>query len=87
MEETTIIERINQQTSSLNQEIKRLLNEYQSEKQRCDELNKSYNDQLQEIERIKTAIQLFERNHQQVDNKIKLAEQEIAQLHARLDNK
>ncbi|ELP91598.1 hypothetical protein EIN_129380 [Entamoeba invadens IP1] len=85
MEEANISEKINLETQSLNEEIKRLMSSYQNEKQECDELQKNYNEQLDEIQRIKNAIELFEKNHQQVEAKIKQTEDEIATLRARLD--
>ncbi|GAT91402.1 hypothetical protein CL6EHI_151550 [Entamoeba histolytica] len=41
VEEAGIIDKINQETQLLNEEVKRLMASYQNEKQQCDELQKS----------------------------------------------
>ena len=82
MEQQNIIDKINKETEMLNEEVKRLVASYQEEKKQCDELQRSYDNQLQEILVLKEAIEKFEENHKKIDIKIQEAESEIAKLHA-----
>ena len=81
-EEQNIIEKINKETEMLNDEVKRLVANYQEEKKQCDDLQRSYDNQLKEIELLKEAIMKFEENHKKVELKIQEAESEILKLHA-----